>query len=87
MCLPDRPAAGPGLPHVGTSWHDCAQVAGRAADLGAGRATGRSGYLGGTRGAEPPEGHLTKYQFSGLMLSVGLSGVTPLRLSATSLSW
>ena len=32
-------------------------------------------------------GYLTKYQFSGLMLSVGLCGVTPLRLPAISVSW
>ena len=31
--------------------------------------------------------YLTKYQFSGLMLSVGLIGVAPFILLATSLSW
>ena len=31
-----------------------------------------------------PSGYFTKYQFSGLMLSVGLCGLTPLRLLATS---
>ena len=30
--------------------------------------------------------YFTKYQFSGLMPSVGLCGVAPLRLSATSVS-
>jgi len=32
-------------------------------------------------------GYFTKYQFSGLMLSVGLSGSTPCRLLVISLSW
>jgi hypothetical protein len=31
--------------------------------------------------------YFVKYQFSGLMLSVVLCGVTPLRLLATSVSW
>jgi hypothetical protein len=31
--------------------------------------------------------YFTKYQFSGLMLSVGLCGLTPWRLLATSVSW
>jgi hypothetical protein len=37
-------------------------------------------------GGRAPRGwcYFTKYQFSGLMLSVELCGVTPLRLSATS---
>ena len=32
-------------------------------------------------------GYLVKYQFSGLMLSVVLCGVTPFRLLAISVSW
>jgi hypothetical protein len=31
--------------------------------------------------------HFTKYQFSGVMLSVGLCGSTPFKLLATSVSW
>jgi hypothetical protein len=38
-------------------------------------------------GAELLAGYFTKYQFSGLMLSVGLCGVTPRRLPAISVSW
>ena len=34
-----------------------------------------------------PPGYLVKYQFSGLMLSVVLCGVTPRRLLAISVSW
>ena len=45
------------------------------------------GDLPGHRGhdaARPGRPYFTKYQFSGLMLSVGLCGLTPRRLSATS---
>jgi hypothetical protein len=54
----------------------------------------RDGEAGGGRGAAVgvprrglPSRYFTKYQFSGLMLSVVLCGVTPLRLSVISVSW
>ena len=49
------------------------------------RAAGASGS-GTQLAADPALGYFTKYQFSGLMPSVGLCGTAPLRLSTTSVS-
>jgi hypothetical protein len=53
------------------------------ADNAAGQAAGRAGRL--PRGCW--SGYLTKYQYSGVRLSVGLCGVTPLRSFAISVTW
>ena len=58
-----------------------------AAGSGAHGPESRGFAVGGRPGAARPLRYFVKYQFSGLMLSVVLCGVTPLRLLATSVSW
>ena len=89
----DGAGAGEELPHRAR----VGQVGGVLVHSVDGRTT--VGQRPGDRGADTVRGtghdrrfarqasrHLTKYQFSGLMLSVGLCGSTPLRLLATSVS-
>ncbi len=64
-----------------------AAPAARVPSPGGRRDTGRRGFrIRHAACADPALGYLTKYQFSGLMPSVGLCGVAPLRLPAISVS-